>query len=105
MPSDDEMTINVEDILPETLRAIGRTLHLNSPGLIYTRLGNMVILQASKNSLIGNSSFANRKPVLKASAYLLTSDVAKNPTWGIAEINERQNDLAALAVKTWPLTG
>ena len=64
----------------------------------------MVILQATKNSLIGNSAFTDKKPVLQTSAYILTSDVAKKATWGVAEINDRQKDLAALAVKTWPLT-
>lgn len=63
----------------------------------------MVILQAKQNSLIGNSSFAVKKPVLASSAFLLTADVAKFDNWGPDEIAQRQRDLAKLAVQTWPL--
>jgi hypothetical protein len=69
----------------------------------HRRLGNMVLLQASKNSAIGNKDFSDRLPILKASTCLLTGDVATKTTWGIQKINERQKKLAQLAVKTWPL--
>ena len=64
----------------------------------------MVILQAKKNSLIGSSLFAVKRPILKDSTYILTSEVSKYGTWGIKDINERQKKLAELAVKTWPIT-
>jgi hypothetical protein len=105
VPSDDEMTINVEHILPENPESNWPQIPAELAGAYYNRIGNLVILQATKNSIIGNSSFADKKPVLQASGYILTSDVAKKQTWGIAEINERQNDLASLAIKTWPLMG
>jgi hypothetical protein len=50
------------------------------------------------------SSYTDKGPVLKTSAFLLTSGVAVNGSGGVAEINQRQKDLAALAVKTWPLS-
>jgi len=64
----------------------------------------MVILQAKKNSMIGNSPFAEKKKVLKGSTYLLTSEVADYSVWGPNEIQDRQQNLARLAVATWSLT-
>lgn len=103
VPSDDEQTINLEHILPENPDGNWPNVEPELAGAYYNRLGNMVILQASKNSLIGNSAFSDKKPVLQSSGYLLTSDVAEKATWGVTEISERQKELAALAIKTWPL--
>ena len=64
----------------------------------------MVLLQASQNTLIANSPFASKKPVLMKSTFALTKEVGKKKDWSKEEINERQKKLAALAVKTWPLT-
>jgi hypothetical protein len=66
-------------------------------------LGNLVILQAKQNSIIGNSSFADKRKVLKDSAFILTKEVAKQSSWGVPEIHERQERLADLVVKTWGL--
>lgn len=63
----------------------------------------MVLLQATKNSIIGNSSFADKREALRNSTYLLTQDVGRKKTWGTREILERQKDLAKLAVDTWPI--
>ena len=63
----------------------------------------MVILQAKKNSMIGNSPFSQKKEFLRDSAFLLTSEVAKNTSWGVKEINDRQKNLAKLAIETWPI--
>ena len=62
----------------------------------------MVILQAKKNSLIGNSSFDVKRPTLAASAFKLTNEVASSEQWGVPQIEERQTRLAKLAVETWP---
>jgi hypothetical protein len=58
----------------------------------------------TKNSMMGNDPFAEKKKELKDSGYSLTTEVAAYTTWGQKEITERQKKLAALAVKTWPLT-
>jgi len=63
----------------------------------------MVLLQAKKNSIIGNSSFADKRRILKDSPFILTSEVANCESWGIKEIRERQKRLARLPVKTWPI--
>lgn len=104
MPTDDEHVINLEHILPENPGVLWPAFDANTASVYYKRLGNMVILQAQKNSIIGNSSFEEKKPVLKDSAFILTSDVANYEDWTTAEIDARQKKLAELAVVTWPRT-
>jgi hypothetical protein len=61
-------------------------------------------LQRTKNSLIGNSPFSEKKPILANSGYELTKWIAKKRQWSIKEIDERQEILANLAVDLWTLT-
>jgi Protein of unknown function (DUF1524) len=64
---------------------------------------NLVIFQAKKNSIIGNSSFTEKRKLPKESPYLLTADIGNQNTWGFIEINSRQEELPKLAVETWPI--
>ena len=99
----EETVINLEHILPENPSDKWNHLDSETARAYYKRLGNMVLLQATKNNAIGNKGFNEKKPILKASEYNLTSQVAKNTVWGATEINKRQKKLAELAVKTWSL--
>jgi hypothetical protein len=105
VPSDEEQSINLEHVLPENpTPAEWSDIDADTAKAFYSKIGNMVILQAKKNTLIGNSRFDIKKPVLRESAYILTQQVAEYSKWGIDEIKDRQKKLAALAVQTWPLT-
>ena len=66
------------------------------------RLGNQVLLPATVNSKLGNSSYVVKKPALAAADFSLTKEAAKHASWGMAEIIARQQRLAELALKTWP---
>lgn len=94
--------VNLEHILPqspsEEWKVDPDTLRAN-----YRRLGNMVLLQASENDLIGNAAYTKKRPSLGKSAFSLTREAAKYDKWRAEEINDRQSRLAELAVKTWPL--
>ncbi|NLF73618.1 MAG: HNH endonuclease [Candidatus Anammoximicrobium sp.] len=96
--------INLEHILPENPNGNWPHVEPETALALYKRIGNMVLLQATKNSLIGNSPFSAKRPVLKASAYNLTAEAAKPANWGPKEIGERQARLAKLAVTTWSLS-
>jgi hypothetical protein len=82
----------VRGLAPETAAAFHR------------RIGNMVLLRASQNVDIGNASFSEKKTVFKNSAYKLTEEAGKESAWGVKEINERQQKLAKIALKTWAIT-
>jgi hypothetical protein len=102
IPNED-VVINLEHVLPENPGKGWAHIDPDVAGAVYRRLGNMVLLQAAKNSSIGNKSFPEKRAVLKSSAYLLTAEVGRESDWGVKEINERQKRMAALAVETWPI--
>jgi hypothetical protein len=103
IPNED-IVINLEHVLPENPGTNWPDFDADTAQLYHTRIGNMVLLQASQNTLIGNSSFRAKRPVLSASTFMLTKEVGKKQRWAKAEIGERQKKLAALAVTTWPLS-
>ncbi len=67
------------------------------------RLGNLALITGPVNSSIGNVAYKAKEPALKESKFSLTSMTAGLSLWGKYEIEERQKELADLAVKTWPL--
>jgi Protein of unknown function DUF262/Protein of unknown function (DUF1524) len=104
IPNDDQEVITLEHVLPENPGTNWPNIDAEVAAAVYRRIGNMVLLKATPNAIIGNKSFAEKKATLKAvSGYLLTLQVAKKPSWGVKEISERQARLAALAVQTWPV--
>ena len=103
IPNED-VVINLEHVLSENPAANWPAFDADTAQLYYNRLGNMVLLQASQNTIIANSSFADKKDVLKNSTFMLTAQVGQKRTWGKDEISARQKKLAELAVQTWPLT-
>jgi hypothetical protein len=103
IPNDD-IVINLEHVLPENPGGNWPGFDVDTAALYHNRLGNMVLLQATQNTLVANSSFAVKKPVLAASTFALTKQVGEKKTWGKEEITARQKQLAQLALVTWPLT-
>ena len=99
----ENIVINLEHILPEHPgegwpdldRAVGQ--------LYLKRLGNLVLLRAQANSVIGNAPFEEKRATLAESTFLLTQEAAQQPTWGPTEITNRQERLAGLALQVWPL--
>lgn len=95
VPSDDESTINLEHILPENTGTAWVNVDADMASAWYKRIGNLVLLQAKKNAMIGNSSYQEKKPILSESAFILTSSAAENQNWGPDEIKARQQNLAS----------
>ena len=103
LPNSDEQVINLEHILPEHPETNWPEIEEDIARTYWLRLGNMVILQATKNSVIGNASFDNKKKTFKESHFLFTQDVTKYGSWGVPEIEDRQQTLAKWAAQTWPI--
>lgn len=104
IPNDEENALNLEHVLPEKPGSKWNHIDIDVASAVYRRLGNMVLLQATKNTTIGNSGFLAKKKVFKNSALALTAEVASSTTWGPKEIKQRQARLAKLALQTWPLS-
>lgn len=98
----DGTDINLEHILPQSPSNDWK-LSVEEMKANHKRLGNLVLLQSSENTAAGNSGFSLKKAMLANSAYSLTKMVASDEVWTSIEINKRQERLAELAVKTWPL--
>lgn len=67
------------------------------------RLGNIALLQQSKNEDIGDEPYSVKSPILAKSRFILTQEASGKNSWGPEEIVERQTRLANLAVKVWPI--
>ncbi|MGE3782527.1 MAG: HNH endonuclease family protein, partial [Alphaproteobacteria bacterium] len=70
---------------------------------VYKRVGNLTLLDANANTRIGNGVFGVKKPIYIDSPFLLTRELSKYGSWGVAEIDERQAELAKCAPLVWPL--
>jgi len=104
MPSDDTTELNLEHVIPlNCVKEKWPDLQREDAEALYGRIGNMALLDAVKNSKIGNVGFAEKKQAFANSMLSLTKMVAENNSWGADEVNKRQQVLAKLAVETWPL--
>ena len=104
VPNNNTTVSNLEHILPESPQGMWPDFDEETARAYHRRLGNMLLLRAEDNSVIGNAPFAEKKIVYSNSRYLLTSDIAAYDKWGIEEIESRQKEMARLAVLTWPIT-
>ena len=104
VPNEEEDEINLEHVLPETPESNWPGIDPELAAAYYNRLGNLVLLQAKKNSTIGNASFTDKQKTLGSSAFILTAEVGKTAKRSQNEIQARQKLLAAIAVETWPLS-
>ncbi len=106
-PINDRRILNLEHILPVTPGDDWSHLDPQIASAYYRRIGNLVLLNAKKNSAIGNIGFKDKRAAFQKSAILLTRQVFDMTTpstqWGPAEIDKRQAKLADVAVRTWPL--
>lgn len=65
-------------------------------------IGNLTLLSAKKNVLIGNDTFAEKVKLYRDSNYDVTNQLEKyGASFGLDQIKERQSHLAMLASKTW----
>lgn len=102
VPQADPVIITLEHVLPRKPGGNWPGFKAEEAGAYASRLGNMVLLRASSNHNLGNNPFPVKQPTYQASPYILTNMLASVTRWTPAAINDRQDKLAKLAVKTWP---
>ena len=122
---------NIEHILPRNFsKAAARASEwswargkLEKHKLYLNRLGNLCLLEGPINQQVSNYDFdakqqgkypttaenfkgAKRKDYRDSKLHLSTqlADVKKYPSWSFKKIDQRQQELAKLALKAWPLT-
>ena len=104
LPWEDRQAINLEHVMPkkpdDAWDLSDEDVRQWSP-----RLGNLVLMRAVSNADLRSRPFSDKRGTYGRSPFLLTSQVADAHTWGPAEIQARQDSLADIAVRTWPITG
>jgi hypothetical protein len=100
MPFDDFVT-NLEHVMPESPANTWSEQDVETHS---KRIGNLALLKATDNAVLGNEPFNVKRKVYQNCSFTLTKQIAEENKWGTGEIESRQKRLADLAVKTWPLT-
>ncbi len=103
IPNDDREVINLEHILPHKPMGNWPAFSDLEAAADVKRLGNMTLLQAKKNADLRSAGFEDKKQVFKDGPFELTLQLATLPEWNHQRVAERQQVLAGLALKAWPL--
>lgn len=98
----DTTAVNLEHILPVIPGAEWK-ISPDIAAVYYKRLGNMVLMRARDNVRIANKPFQEKKEAYRISPFQLTNEVVQYDEWGPHQIDERQDRLAVLAPKVWPI--
>lgn len=104
---EDESVTTLEHIMPKAqnqhwLDAASNVSEYNEN---VHRLGNLTLLEKSKNRATGNASFDEKKQTAFATSEIaLTQDLCEYAAWTVNEIESRQRALAETAVKIWALS-
>jgi uncharacterized protein DUF262/uncharacterized protein DUF1524 len=103
VPQEDREFINLEHILPRKPEDNWPDFSEDDVRSLSTRLGNLALIRTTDNSNLKSEPFVEKKKVYANSPYELTSQVAVVDNWTPVTISERQEQLAQLAVKAWPV--
>ena len=104
VPNDDQGEITLEHILPQSPSPNWKNVDEDTLAACARRIGNLALLKKDQNSLAGDAPFKAKRAILGASKLSLTAQVGTYTAWGLTEIAKRQEQLAKLAVITWPLS-
>lgn len=99
----ESIAVTLEHILPNKPGKNWAHINPDDAKALCNRLGNQVLLAGSVNSKLGNASYADKQAALKNSPFSLTKLASDKKGWALEQINERQTQLAKLALKAWPL--
>ena len=99
----DVDAVNLEHIMPLAREPHWRGISAEQHESYIKRLGNLTLLDRVLNEQTGNSSFADKAKTLAKSKISMTREVATAVSWDPKNIDERQKQMAKLAVKAWPL--
>ena len=101
IPNDDKQAINLEHVLPKKPENNWPSFTEDEVNLYVNRIGNMALLQASKNSDLKSDNFNVKKKIYKISPYVLTKQIAEADVWDKKSIVDRQKILATYSLIAW----
>lgn len=95
----DNKKIHIEHIMPESRNNWNVEKEIHEDYL--WRLGNLTLLGCEYNKSISNKVFEEKKKIYNKSTIVITMEISKYEKWNKDMIEERQKNLAELAVKVW----
>lgn len=103
VPIDPESdTLTIEHVLPQSPESGWEAFEEQELEAMTFRLANMVLMRKSQNSALGNRPWTEKRPVLLASEFALTRELAEeNSEWNPSRLMGRQQKLANWATGIW----
>jgi len=101
IPNFSTKAVNLEHVMPQTA-CNGWAVSTQDMEIYAHRLGNLALLEAQQNVDLDRESFSEKRAILAASPFKLTSMIGEFSNWGVVEIEQRQQRLALFAPKAWP---
>lgn len=100
--SKDARRVNLEHVLPLALNKDWLAKwNPEDARAFQRRLGNLAIMSAKVNSVVGNEAFETKRTAYKKSSFRFTSMLGDCKQWDKTAIENRQREMAKVAVKIW----
>jgi hypothetical protein len=100
-PSEEVVTL--EHIMPQTREPNWKHITAEPHKSYVRRIGNLALLDKGLNEFAGNLPFSEKSKVFAKSKISLTQEIGTLRSWDLKAIDTRQERLAKLAVRAWPL--
>ena len=104
IPNPDASRLTLEHVLPDKPLNNWPQFNSDEARAYVNRLGNLALLAQRLNSRLRSAPFPEKRAALAGSQLELTKKISENQQWDKGTIEARQNELADLAVQTWPLS-
>ncbi len=97
--------LNIEHILPQNPSSGWESFSDEEAHALVYRIGNMTMLEKKPNRDLGNTSYDQKRPVLRESNFGLTQKLAEeNTDWTPERVSARQKKLADIASSIWRIS-
>jgi hypothetical protein len=103
VPNEDRETMTLEHILPETPESNWPQFSEEEHAAYWKRIGNLCLLPKGSNNDLRSANEKTKFAAYRNAPYELTRQISDVEHWTKETIIERQQLLAKLAVKAWPL--
>jgi len=102
----DSQQLTLEHIMPKSINPIdfsnGYPNFNEAEHKVYKNwIGNQTLLTANDNIDAGNAPFDEKQIVYSKSILEINQNLSNLDKWSIAELKDRQNKFAEIAVKAW----
>jgi hypothetical protein len=98
----ESSSFNIEHILPQNSEQGWDAFSDEEQEAMIYRLGNMTLLEKSKNNSLANAGYGVKRPMFTDSGFAIARQIAEeNDTWTAGRILARQKNMANVAKTVW----